>query len=354
MDMAIPDFNAVMRVARAFALNYADKDNALPVEYGLPVDPDVTFLRVDMAGIDANVYCAEASAVNLTMPGGLRLALDDLMADDWLSHVEMEVPEMQLAGQVMQDAESAIWSEVVSVDAGLSVASGKTSTAYSIKQEKQMDFLTEQDSLTGRCRKLYQGREGGLSSDSLSPMRALYLPALERDLPRSTKRARTTSSRNSANAIRHANRAYKLSTGSAGTSRSNASHNSTTYDTLLRKTHNMRKGRSAESAHGPTFVRITVNHPRSHHVGLSTEAIFQPSDKSGKPYVYLSPPKRSLRSRLGCLLPSLPEESVTHMHLQATRPIELVCSPAAVSVAQDIIGSLEKVSSASVDIADYR
>lgn len=255
MDILIPDFNALMRVGRAFALTYPDKENALPAEYGLPTDPDVTFLRVSMVGLDATVNSGEATAVHLALPEGCRIALDDIAADDWLQHIEIDVPDFQLAGLVLQDQESAIWSEAVSVDADLAIVLGKTAAEYESRRARQMAFLSKQDAATRRCEHLYSDASPiGSTRHSDS---ALFLPSLDLPLPRRSDQTQRKSVQSSqwAEKIRQ----YKLSSASAESKLSNVSHASTTYDPLLRKAYRYRGQRVAGAADGPTFVRLSVS-----------------------------------------------------------------------------------------------
>ena len=259
MDLAIPDFNALLRVGRAFALNYADKDNTLPADYSLPVDPDVTFLRVDMAGLDATVHSGEGTNVNLTLPHGLRLSLDDLAEDNWLSHIQVDVPDLHLAGQIIQDPDSAIWSEVVSADAGLVLQLGKTASDYTARQRQQVGFLIEQDSLTRRCPELYSGTSTKLLTNNQQNTPALFLPPLTRRGNDKARGFRSRTRKRSASALPKHIRAQKLSTASRDTGHSSASRMSITYDSLLQKSHYLRNDRNAGCADGPTFVRLDVD-----------------------------------------------------------------------------------------------
>ena len=53
--------------------------------------------------------------------------------------------------------------------------------------------------------------------------------------------------------------------------------------------------------------------------------------------------KSSFRKRAGQLRPTVPEETITSIRIVASQEIKLICSPAAVKVAEDVIASLEKV-----------
>ena len=152
--MTIPHVNALQRVARAFAANYTDMDNALPSAYGIASDPDVILLSVNMEALDATIWSVD-TAVNLLLKDGLSIRLDDFAEEDWLSHIDVALPSLQLRGLAPTEKDSEVWLEVVAIDAGLSLGLGKTSADYQVLQQRQSKFIQSQDALTRRAAALY-------------------------------------------------------------------------------------------------------------------------------------------------------------------------------------------------------
>ena len=107
-----------------------------------------------MEALDATIWSVD-TAVNLLLKDGLSIRLDDLAEDDWLSHVDFDLPSLQLRGLAPTEKDSEEWLEVVAIDTGLSLGLGKTSADYQVLQQRQSKFVQAQDALTKRAAALY-------------------------------------------------------------------------------------------------------------------------------------------------------------------------------------------------------
>jgi hypothetical protein len=153
-DLSIPQISALQRVAQAFAVNFKDSDNSLSDDYAIPTDPDVTFLSVTMESLEVNVW-SNNTVVNIALRQGFSLKLDDHAGEGWLSHIDIDVPEVELKGLVPVDEAEQEYLEVVALTAGAGIGLGRTAKDWEGKMRKQHKFLAEQDSTTRRCAFLY-------------------------------------------------------------------------------------------------------------------------------------------------------------------------------------------------------
>lgn len=175
-DLSIPQVSALQRVAQAFAVNFKDSDNSLSEDYAIPTDPDVTFLSVTMESLEVNVW-SNSTVVNATLQRGLSLKLDDYAGEGWLSHVDIDIPEVELKGLVPVDETEQEYLEVVALSAGVGIGLGKTAKDWETKSQKQRKFLAEQDTTTRRCVFLY-GSQDISSGKSPTSFRHCHEPNL--------------------------------------------------------------------------------------------------------------------------------------------------------------------------------
>lgn len=178
-DLSIPEISALQRVAQAFAVNFKDSDNSLSDDYAIPTDADVTLLSVTMESLEVNVW-SNSTVVNITLQQGLSLKLDDHAGEGWLSHVDIDMPEVELKGLVPVDETEQEYLEVVGLTAGAGIGFGKTAKDWETQMHKQRKYLAEQDLPTRRCVFLYNtpSNGGGALSSLLVRLDRLRLSRL--------------------------------------------------------------------------------------------------------------------------------------------------------------------------------
>lgn len=164
--ITIPYIGALLRALQYFAINFADKENALPPEYGVAVDPDVTFLSMSCPNVDVTVWTGD-TCVNFVLPQGMSVRLDDIATSDWSSHLDVRVPHFECRGLIPAATES-IWNESVGISGGVHVAVGNKTASWASKYGIQQAFLRDQDRTTHRAAFLYGLSTGVYSAFSQS------------------------------------------------------------------------------------------------------------------------------------------------------------------------------------------
>ncbi|KAI0762082.1 hypothetical protein BD413DRAFT_680921 [Trametes elegans] len=169
-------------VSSSFGLNFGDPLNAPAKEYAIPSDPDVTFLKVQVDTVNA-VWLAGDAAVELTLPGGLRLDMNDLAGKSFRKVTSIRLPDgaAKLLLSSKQDRTRWIEAADVRVDADIDIYSAPIGWRESA--QLQTDFIIKQDALTGRARILYAHEEDSTEASVLRPGRGaldndFYLPQI--------------------------------------------------------------------------------------------------------------------------------------------------------------------------------
>ncbi|KAG2150597.1 hypothetical protein DEU56DRAFT_37144 [Suillus clintonianus] len=144
------DGQILLASLNAVRLNYTDLANAPATEFGVPVDPDATFIRFSTSHIDAT-WSAGATAVNLSLPSGLSVHTNDLEGQFCGKLTSVRLPIASLKILLSSRDSKTIWCEAadLSTDINLDIyRSPKT------RNPSQMDFIKGQDELTHRAQYL--------------------------------------------------------------------------------------------------------------------------------------------------------------------------------------------------------
>jgi hypothetical protein len=187
-----PSFlQAFSRVGTSVGLNFADQDNSLPPDFSVALDPDATFLTVDLSSIDLAIR-GQGTAIQLALPEGVTIRFDDLASAPFLKHIAIDIPTLTLRALAPLFGRAAPWMEVASVDADFSLVLGLSATGWEERAKTQLSFLALQDAPTRRCSFIYgQGSGGEVRSSCVagvakswslpsvsSHVGGLFLPAL--------------------------------------------------------------------------------------------------------------------------------------------------------------------------------
>ncbi|KAM0790005.1 hypothetical protein ACM66B_005335 [Microbotryomycetes sp. NB124-2] len=167
---------SLARAGNAIGYNFADKDNSLPPDYEVVLDPDATFLTVDITSIDLAIK-GQSTAIQLEIAEGVSIKFDDLAEAPFLQHVAVEVPSLVVRALAPLFGKAAPWMEVASVDADFSLAVGLSNSNWREKAQTQRSFIESQDSLTQRCPFIY-----GKDKPKSGVIGSLYLAALQEPL----------------------------------------------------------------------------------------------------------------------------------------------------------------------------
>ncbi|KAI5479573.1 hypothetical protein MNV49_003310, partial [Pseudohyphozyma bogoriensis] len=156
----------------SIGLNFGDDDNSLPPDFLLALDPDATFLTVDIKSVDLSVR-GQGTAVQFDLPDGVAIRFDDLASAPFLKHIEIDVPSFHVRFLAPLFGRAAPWMEVASLDADLSIVLGLSETGWEEKAKVQLAFIKAQDALTKRCPFIY-----GHGHPASAKIGDLFLPAL--------------------------------------------------------------------------------------------------------------------------------------------------------------------------------
>ena len=139
------------------ATGLADKENALPSDFVMASDPDMTFLSVHADSIQLRLHADEHSVANVRLPQGFSVAFDDFACTDWLKHVDFIVPfiDVKVLAQLVPEKQPSTWNVIGSATSDLRVLAGITEPSAQAIARRQRDFVEVQDAMTRRCPHLY-------------------------------------------------------------------------------------------------------------------------------------------------------------------------------------------------------
>ncbi|GBB97022.1 hypothetical protein RclHR1_00290020 [Rhizophagus clarus] len=178
--------------ANAFAYHFVDKENALPAKYVIPLDPDVTFLSVNVKEVDVSIW-GGGSVTQILLKEGLSIKFDDLANKKYTLKVMFNLPDLiirSLAKSVttlssisfLKDSENHPWVEVASFESAFNITLYHTTSGWRERIESQQAFLKQEDRETLRIPFLYGGNQDLLGSDG-HHFGSLYTPPMPPPLP---------------------------------------------------------------------------------------------------------------------------------------------------------------------------
>ena len=183
---------SVASFAKTFVYHFVDKENALPVEYVIPLDPDVTFLTVGIKEIDVSIW-GRGSGTQILLKEGLGIKFDDLANEKYILKVILDLPDLiirSLAKSAMtmpstdfsKDAGNHPWVEVASLECAFNVTLYRTTSGWRKRLESQQSFIKHEDRETLRIPFLYGGDQDLLGSKGYH-FGSLYTPPMPSPLP---------------------------------------------------------------------------------------------------------------------------------------------------------------------------
>lgn len=186
-----PSFlQALTRSMSVLAVNFTDQDNSLPSDFTVALEPDATFVTIDLGSIDIAVR-GLGTAIQLDLEDGIKIRFDDLATRPFLKHISIEIPSLVIRFLAPLFGRAAPWMEVASLDADFSIVLGLSEDGWEGKAKRQLEYIAAQDGITKRCPFLYGGGVGSklyrsdltlnladLLASVSSHVGSLFLPAL--------------------------------------------------------------------------------------------------------------------------------------------------------------------------------
>ncbi|EGO25461.1 hypothetical protein SERLADRAFT_415036 [Serpula lacrymans var. lacrymans S7.9] len=147
-----------------FRLNFTDLPNAPASEYGLPVDPDVTFVKLSLSALNVT-FIAGLVGIDLSLPQGLTIHTNDLAGRFYSKIISLRLPSASLRMLLMSGSLKKSWTEVVDCALDLNLDMYNAPPGWESHADAQRDFIHSQDTPTHRARFLFEQ----LKRNSFSP-----------------------------------------------------------------------------------------------------------------------------------------------------------------------------------------
>ncbi|KIJ61338.1 hypothetical protein HYDPIDRAFT_177084 [Hydnomerulius pinastri MD-312] len=163
----------------AFRINYTDLANAPASEFSIPLDPDLTLVKLSLKALNATCLAGTA-AVDLELPQGLSLHTNDLQGQLCGKLLSLRLPSASLKTLVTSGSSRKSWSEAAAIDFDVNVESYSSPKT---KDNPQGTFLHGQDTLTQRAQYLL-----GQLKQTQEDFRGKHHPSAPRRRPRPTHR----------------------------------------------------------------------------------------------------------------------------------------------------------------------
>ncbi|KAI0314094.1 hypothetical protein OF83DRAFT_1165342 [Amylostereum chailletii] len=134
------------------AANFKDPFNVPAAEFALPVDPDVTFLKVSLGAIDL-IWETDRAAVQISLPEGLSIDMNDLAGKTYRKVTSLRLPKA-MCRLLQRPLGRDRWVEVAEVVLDTAVDIYGCPPQWSKSASDQAHFLMKEDGSTGRLRQL--------------------------------------------------------------------------------------------------------------------------------------------------------------------------------------------------------
>ncbi|KAG1765509.1 hypothetical protein EV702DRAFT_1283104 [Suillus placidus] len=144
------DTRILLASINAVRLNYTDLANAPATEFGIPVDPDVTFIRFSTSHVDAT-WSVGATAVNLSIPSGFSVHTNDLEGQFCGKLTSVRLPLVSLKILLSSRDSKTSWCEAADLSTDINLDIYRSPKVHNLSQ---MDFMKGQDELTHRAQHL--------------------------------------------------------------------------------------------------------------------------------------------------------------------------------------------------------
>ncbi|KAG6372334.1 hypothetical protein JVT61DRAFT_7774 [Boletus reticuloceps] len=141
---------ALFAVIDVFQIHFTDVANAPADEFSIPLDPDLTYVKLSLKALNATCL-AGAAALDLDVPKGLTLHTNDLQGQLCGKFLSLRLPHASAKALVTSGASRRSWSEAAAMDFDIALDSF---TCPKTDHGPQSTFLHDQDFLTRRVQYL--------------------------------------------------------------------------------------------------------------------------------------------------------------------------------------------------------
>ncbi|KAG8964186.1 hypothetical protein FRC03_002130 [Tulasnella sp. 419] len=166
-----PEFaSCLSSAANVLGVNYADDLNAPSSEFAIPLDNDVTFLKLHISRLDVAIRSSKA-AVQLCINEGIALNYNDLASSSYSQVTSICIPSIDAKTLAHQGGG---WFEVASFSCDVNCDIYSSPAGWKERARLQVQFITEQDELTRRMAFVY----GPDRTSAPSHLEGLFVPGL--------------------------------------------------------------------------------------------------------------------------------------------------------------------------------
>ncbi|XP_006461147.1 hypothetical protein AGABI2DRAFT_185437 [Agaricus bisporus var. bisporus H97] len=179
LDMTINDAQILAEAGRSFGLGFKDVVNAPAAEYMPPVEPDITFYKVNVGGMEATLRIGN-SALHLICNSGIKLESNDLGGANYAKSLGLRILHVGIKVLLKGSTERNTWLEAADVMTDLHVDMYTAPKGFKAHIAKQRAFVAEQDKPTDRAAKVLSRING----EHHLHKNGVYIPSLTLPEPR--------------------------------------------------------------------------------------------------------------------------------------------------------------------------
>lgn len=159
-DMSLTDAQILAHVGRSFGLGFTDLANAPAAEYMSPVDPDITFYKVNVKSVET-VLRVNSAALQILCNSGIKVDSNDVGGVNYSKSTGLRMPHLGVKVLLNASTERNAWLEAADIATDLYVDIYAAPKGFKEHIERQRAFVNEQDRLTDRVTRLLSRMEGG-------------------------------------------------------------------------------------------------------------------------------------------------------------------------------------------------
>jgi hypothetical protein len=172
-------------VGTAFKFNFVDAANIPAAQFLAPDDPDITFLKVRLVGLNITLRLGQ-SAIAVSLPSGLHFQSNDLARDLYRKVLGAKIPEIAVQLLISSPDDSTAWYEAASLRMDGNVDVYTSPLNWRETAQAQREFVNEQDKLTDRAKMMFIERTPSSQSERIFHRNGLHLPQPVCEAPSST------------------------------------------------------------------------------------------------------------------------------------------------------------------------
>ncbi|KAJ3575090.1 hypothetical protein NP233_g1335 [Leucocoprinus birnbaumii] len=159
LDMTLADAQLLSHIGRSFGLGFVDLTNAPAAEFMPPIDPDITFYKLNVKSLET-VLRANGTALQVLCKFGVRLDSNDVGGVNYSKLTGLRIPHIGAKVLLNASVERDAWLEAVDITSDLYIDIYAAPKGFKDHIERQRTFVSEQDRLTDRVARMLSRMEG--------------------------------------------------------------------------------------------------------------------------------------------------------------------------------------------------